>query len=112
MIFLDNMTLLLALVISMITEWGVVSTHVWAREDHTHWAHTPYIKNLGISNWFHVASFCSHWPMQAFLHYYIIPVWLWPVTILISMYIWEKVKKSNNKLWDKWFIQIWKKVVK
>ncbi len=36
-----------AAAVVLITEAGVVLTHVWAREDHTHAAHRPWIEGLG-----------------------------------------------------------------
>tara|TARA_R110000744_G_scaffold46571_8_gene102941 strand:+ start:136 stop:507 length:372 start_codon:yes stop_codon:yes gene_type:complete len=109
-----EITYILAVIIVLITEWGIVSTHVWAREDHTHWSHKPFSRfaGLGVANYFHIASFCSHWPMQMYIHYYFLPPIVWPLTIILSSLIWNRVKKGNNKKWDVWFIQIYKWVKK
>ena len=99
---------ILVILIILLTEFGIVATHVWAREDHTHWVHKPWVDTIDAFNWFHVASFFSHWPIVLFVMISYIQYYLWIPIAMGSWLIWQLVKMANNKDWDPIWIQIYK----
>lgn len=104
--------ILIAIIIVLATEFGIVFTHVFpAAHNHAHWAHKPWIEGLGIANWYHVASFLSHWPAVFFIHLNFIPLFLWPVTLILCDVIWSFVKSKGEKSWDRWYIQLIKRIL-
>lgn len=91
----------------LITELGIVLTHVWGREDHAHPAHRPWVGNLGVANWFHVASFLSHWlAVVSVLYLAAVPLVGWVVAGAGSWCIWQLIKRAANKRWSPWLVQL------
>lgn len=100
----------LAVSVILATEAGVVLSHVWAREDHTHFAHRPWVEGLDIANWFHVASALSHWPAVLLILWLAVPPGRrgrnWLALGACSAGIWWVVKALAGKgHWGMWWMQ-------
>ena len=89
----------------LITEFGVVASHVFAASGHAHWAHRPWFRKLHVLNWFHVFSFVSHWPIVLYVlwpqHYEI-----WLCSAIGSWLTWQMVKRWGGKQWPSFWQQL------
>ena len=94
-------TAITLLVISAITEAGIVLTHVWGSPSHTHFSQQPWFPSLSKFrkwNWYHLASFAGHWPIQFGLWYFSgLPWWMLLPMAVISKAVWYVLKKINGK---------------
>ena len=104
--------LVIALVV-LVAQAGHVCVHVWAREDHTHYAHKPWIEGLNVANWMHVASFCSNWPPTIGLLYFATQTTSWQAGLLYYMAVacaskvlWQWLKRRLGKDWPSWEKQL------
>ena len=66
---------------------------IWLGEDHTHWAHRLWIKNLSTSNLFHLASALSNYPASIALLFYAGIWWPWWIVVaLVCKVEWKLLK--------------------
>jgi hypothetical protein len=91
----------LVVFISAITELGIVLTHVWASPSHEHFSQQPWwpkLNKLKKWNWYHLASFAGHWPIQFGIWYFSqTPWWILIIMAVVSKAVWYITKRVNNK---------------
>lgn len=98
----------IAVIAILVAQVGHVCVHVWARYDHTDWAHRPRIKGFKVSNPFHVASFLSNWPTAlCIIVLASMPLWLIAVTAICSKVVWMITKRRLGKKWPSWEKQLY-----
>jgi hypothetical protein len=98
-------SIVVALIISAITELGIVLTHVWASPPHDHPSQEPWwpnSKRLKKWNDYHLASFFGHFPIQGAFFFVLIytekvPPWILVPAVIIDKWIWIKVKEAYGK---------------
>ena len=109
------MEVLTVVTVLLVAQAAKIREHAWAREDHTHWAHRPWISGLHVLNGFHLASFLSGWPVWCMALWLAISplsaegaaVWLGGG--MGSMVVWWQGKRATGKEWDFWWVQAFKR---
>ena len=89
--------------------------HNWKNLSHEHWTRKLWIKDLGVSNWFHVSSVLVTWPVALYFVYptLVSHVWYWLAMAAVLQWVWWYAKKmSGRENRDPWFVQIYKKLKK
>jgi len=91
---------LIAIAVVVVTQIAKVREHIWAGYDHTHPMKKPILPTIPASDWFHVASFMSHYPACIFILYLSdISASAWIMTAIAGQLIWFQAKRAHGKNW-------------
>ena len=128
--------MLVVFAVILITEWGIAATHVhrnnreWTQvhlfEHVAGWGLSPDSEHPG--RWyrfwsrlatataghnidlFHIASFCSHYPIALLVLWWVGSWWLAIVAALSAQLIWRLVIWHSGIGWESWWARVWRKL--